>query len=101
MVKVKNPHNFEHIGFEKSHLRFKKYDAILRNKKTGGIKRIPFGAIKFTDVPWSQFKDNTGLGLYSKYNNYSTKARNRFRLRHFKAAKSKFSSGWFSWNFLW
>ena len=97
---LKNPNNYKFLRFEKSHLPYKKYNAILINKKTKITKRIPFGAIKPNKVPYDQFKDTTGLGLYSKYDHLDKKRRARYYARFGRNAP-KFSSMYFSHRFLW
>ena len=43
MVVLQNPDNYKLLGFEISNNKNKKYDAILENKFTKELKRIPFG----------------------------------------------------------
>ena len=96
MVAIDNPNDYILTRFEKSNTEYKKYDAILLNKSTGRFKRIPFG-----DKRYQQYKDSTGLNLYSHLNHLDKKRRDRYRLRHRGENNRKFSSGWFSWYFLW
>jgi hypothetical protein len=96
MVVVKNPQNYKFIKFVKSKTKYKKYDVILKNKKNNKIKTIPFG-----DKRYQQYKDSTGLKLYSKLDHNDKNRRRLFRLRHAKTSKKKFSSSWFSYRFLW
>ena len=71
-------------------------------------KVVHFGAIK-DGVPMSQYRDSTGLGLYSKYDHNDKERRDRYRARHraiklkdgTPAYKKKYSPAWFSYNFLW
>lgn len=93
---VDNPNNYTFIRFEKSKNKTKKYDAILVNKKTGREKRVSFGAI-----PYEQYKDSTGLALYSNKNHNDKHRRELYRKRHRGEEKNRFSSGWFSWYYLW
>lgn len=93
---VENPNEYKFIKFQKSHLSGKKYDAVLMNKKTERLKLVPFG-----DSSMQQYKDTTGLGLYTKSNNLDKKRRDLYRKRHAGEASNKYSSGWFSWRFLW
>lgn len=93
---VKNPNDYEHIGFTKSHLSTKKYDAVLKNKITNRIKLIPFGSINY-----QQYKDLTPLKLYSDLDHLDKNRRKLYRIRHVNEQKNKFSSGYFSWYFLW
>ena len=93
---VEHPEDYKLIGFERSHVRGKKYDAILRNKKTRVVRRVPFGA-----VGYEQYRDSTGIGLYTRVNHGDLKRRRNYRTRHHGENKRKFSSGYFSWKYLW
>ena len=97
---VKNPNDYKFIKFKKSHLANKKYDAIIYNTKTKRHKRVPFGGIKPNRVPYEQFRDATGLGLYSAYDHLDKKRKFNYFKRFGKKAQ-KFSSKWFSHRFLW
>lgn len=44
---VENPDEYTLTGFEKSKTKYKKYDALLKHRETGKIKRIPFGNTLF------------------------------------------------------
>ena len=90
-----NPDNYKFIEFNKSKTKNKKYDAILMNKKTKNLKRISFGARGY-----EQYQDKA-LGLYSHLNHYDKKRRTLYRKRHKGEEKNKFSSGYFSWYYLW
>lgn len=101
---VDHPEDYTLVGFERSHVKGKKYDAILKNKRTRKgqrhdrpvIRRVPFGAIGY-----EQFKDSTGRGLYAHVNHGDPKRRRNYRTRHHGENKRKFSSGYFSWKYLW
>jgi len=95
---IEHPEDYKLVGFERSHVQGKKYDAILRNKRdpTRSKKRVPFGA-----VGYEQFKDSTGKGLYTRVNHGDPKRRRNYRTRHRGENKRKFSSGYFSWKYLW
>jgi hypothetical protein len=98
---IEHPEDYKLVGFERSHVQGKKYDAILRNKKTHKgqmhhLRRVPFGA-----VGYEQFRDSTGKGLYSRVNHGDPKRRRNYRTRHHGENKRKFSSGYFSWKYLW
>ena len=93
---IDNPNKYTHIGFEKSKTKNKKYDAILRDKLTWKLKRVPFGALGY-----NQFHDRTGLGLYKSLDTHDTERRRLYRLRHSGEDKNTFSSGQFSWRYLW
>ena len=86
---------YSFVRFEKSHLPSKKYNVVLVHKETGREKRVPFGSSSH-----QQYKDKTGLNLYLHLNHLDTERRKRYRLRH-RAEGPKFSSGWFSWRYLW
>lgn len=86
----------EFIRFEKSKRKHKKYVAVLENTETGRENRVHFGDNRF-----SQFRDETGLNIYSNKNHNDKERRRRYRLRHAKTAKKKYSPSWFSWHFLW
>jgi len=87
--------NYTHIGFTKSLTKNKKYDAILKNKQTGQIKKVPFG-----DSRYQHYRDSTNLKLYSYLDHLDEKRKKNYYLRHGKQA-DKFSPKWFSHRFLW
>jgi hypothetical protein len=96
---IDRPEDYTLVGFERSKVRGKKYDAILRKKKknaTRVVRRVPFGA-----VGYEQYRDTTGLGLYTRVNHGDPKRRRNYRTRHRGENKRKFSSGYFSWKYLW
>jgi hypothetical protein len=93
---LENPENYKFIKFQKSNTKNKKYDAILMNKKTNKIKRVPFG-----DVRYNQYEDTTPLKLYKNLNTFDKERRRLYRLRHAGEDKNKYSSGYFSLRFLW
>ena len=93
---IKNPSDYKFIEFKKSNTKHKKYDAILMNKKTSKLKKVPFG-----DNRYEQYKDSTGLGIYTKLNHNDSKRRALYRQRHEGEEQNKFSSGYFSLRFLW
>lgn len=92
---IENPNNYTHIGFAKSSTKNKKYDAILKNKETGRLKKVPFG-----QLPYQQFYDSTGLNLYSHLNHGDKTRRRLYYNRHGMNAPL-FSSKYFSHKFLW
>ena len=88
----------EFIKFQKSRNKKKKYDAVLRNKETGNINRIGFGS----RIPlMEQYKDTTGLGLYSSLDHLDKKRRDNFMKRHQCKNADKYTAKWYSCNFLW
>ncbi len=93
---VKNPNNYILIGFQRSSTKNKKYDAILRNKLTMKIKKVPFG-----DLRYQHFKDRTPLKLYSYLDHNDVNRRRNYMLRHQNDINNKFSSGYFAAKYLW
>jgi hypothetical protein len=93
---ITNPDNYKLINFRKSKTKNKKYDAILMDKKTNKLKYVPFG-----DVRYQQYKDATGLNIYSNKDTMDIKRRDLYRKRHAGEEKNKFSSGYFSYYYLW
>lgn len=86
---------YELKGYRKSTYSKKKYDAVLKNKKTGRVTHIPFGAIGY-----SHFRDLTGLNLYKTHND--PVRRKSYRARHKSFLKEGYySPSWFSYNILW
>jgi hypothetical protein len=95
MYYLKSQYNF--VKFERSHLKDKKYNAILYNKKSKRQVKVPFGA-----TGYEIYKDTTGLGLYSKLNHNDTKRKKSYIARHKGFIKDGYwSPGYFSMNFLW
>lgn len=84
------------IKFEKSNRKNKKYDAIIYNIKTKKYKRVSFG-----DNRYQQYKDTTGLGLYSHLDHLDNDRKIRYRKRHEKTYQRRYTPSFFSWNFLW
>lgn len=85
------------VGFRKSKTKHKKYDAILENKKNKKAVYVPFG-----DSRYQQFKDATGLGLYSHKDHGDRKRRSLYRARHKGfLKKGYYSPGHFSYFYLW
>ena len=90
--------NFVFTGFERSKNKKKKYDAVLFNANTGRYKRVPFGS----KIPlYEQYKDTTGLKLYSKLDHGDKNRRRLYRLRHKHTYSKIFSPSYFSYHFLW
>lgn len=88
---------YRFIEFQKSHTKNKKYDAIIQRKTTGRYCRIPFG-----DSRYQQYKDSTGLGIYSHLDHGDQKRRKLYRARHEQhAALDYFSPSYFSYFYLW
>lgn len=87
---------FKHIRFERSKTRGKKYDSIIEDKITKKRQRVPFG-----DDSFQQYRDDTGLKLYSRLDHNDEKRRQSYLARHEKTRHKKFSSSWYSSVFLW
>ena len=87
---------FRFIKFERSHLPNKKYNAIIEDVKTRRKQRVPFG-----QNGAEQYKDSTGLKLYSHLDHNDLKRRTNYLARHEKTRHKKFSPSWFSSVFLW
>jgi len=82
---------------QKSKRKFKKYDAVLINKINNKIVTIPFG-----DNRYEQFKDTTGLKLYSNKDHGDKKRRELYRARHAKDVREGYySAGYFAMKYLW
>jgi len=91
--------DYKFLRFEKSKRKGKKYDAVLQNKQTKREVRVPFGAIGY-----EQFRDSTGLGLYTKDNHGDKNRKRNYRSRHSKeipSFKEFYSSGFFAMRYLW
>ena len=73
-----------------------KYTAILINKETGRERLISFG-----HQDYQQYKDSTGLGLYTHKNHGDKDRRERYRERHKGDNLDCFSAGYFSMRYLW
>jgi hypothetical protein len=93
---ITNPQDYKFLRFEKSHLKMKKYNAVLLNKKTKKERRVPFG-----QRGYEQYNDTTGLGLYTKVNHLDKNRRRLYRIRHDGEQFNKYSSGYFSYYYLW
>ena len=84
-------------GFEKATASNKKYNAILINRTTGRERRVAFG-----DSRYQQYKDTTGLGLYTKLDHGDATRREAYRSRHGKDIRAdNFSAGYFAMKYLW
>ena len=84
-------------GFERSNTKNKKYDAILIHNTNKKERRIAFG-----DSRYQQYKDTTGLKLYTTKDHGDTIRRNSYMKRHSGDIQTgKYSAGYFSMNYLW
>lgn len=91
---VENPEQYTLSKFIKANDGKHKYFAILINKQTKREKKVPFGAIGY-----EQYKDK--IGSYKSSNHLDKKRRDAYRARHQGEQNNKFSSGYFSWKYLW
>ena len=66
----------------------KKYDAYINNKK-----------YSFGDTRYEQYND--AIGYYKDLNNYDKKRRANYRARHKNDKLNEYSSGYFSYYYLW
>ena len=96
MVRISDPENYKFLRFEKSNNKGKMYNAILVNKSTNRERKVPFG-----DSNMENYRDKTGLNLYPNLIHGDKERRKSFRARHKENAKHKFSSAYFSYNYLW
>ena len=87
---------FRHIRFERSKTMNKKYDGIIEDKITKRQQRVPFG-----DNRYEQYRDSTGLNLYSRLDHNDSKRRADYKTRHEKTRHKKYSPSWYSDNYLW
>ena len=96
MVRIKNPNEYSLLRFEKSKAKNKMYSAILKHKETGKTRKVSFG-----DISMENYRDLTGLNLYPHLIHSDRTRRKSFRKRFAKDASHKFSSAYFSMNYLW
>lgn len=88
-------------NLRKSTRKNKKYMIDLVDHKTGKKKRsIHFGAIKKDGTPYAQFKDSTGLGLYSKYDHNDKDRKASYYKRH-KRKFGRYSADTLAKKYLW
>ena len=90
------PSGIQLQGFRRSRTKGKKYDAVLYNIDTGDTKYVPFG-----DVNYQQYKDTTGLGLYSHLDHNDKKRRANYLARHAKTRTKLWSPSYFAATYLW
>ena len=81
----------------KSTRAFKKYMAIFPSDTKGNTKGK---TVHFGDNRYEQYKDSTGLNVYTHLNHGDSERRARYYARHGKTAK-KHSAKWFSHKYLW
>jgi hypothetical protein len=90
-----NSNEYRFKGFEISEKATAKYDAILKHKVTGKIKKVPFG-----DRNYQHYKDKS-LGFYSHLDHNDPKRKASYRKRHVGENDNKYSAGYFAWKYLW
>ena len=89
--------DYKLLGYRRSKTKYKKYDAILEQKKTGKLKYVPFG-----DKRYENFHDLTGLNLYPHLLHGDKNRRRLYRARHKKdLKKGYYSPGYFSYFVIW
>jgi hypothetical protein len=87
---------YDFIKFTRSPRKNKKYRATLEHKKTGKAVHIDFG-----DSRYEQYKDTTGLRLFSHNDHLDKKRRTSYRARFSGLPRTQYSPHYFSWKFLW
>ena len=88
---------YKFIRFQKSRAKNKKYAAILQHKSTGRNVIVNFG-----DTRYQQYKDTTGLRLYTNLDHNDKKRRSSYRSRHkIHVNVGYYSPAYFSYNYLW
>lgn len=95
MVTVQNPTDYRLKGFRKTHVKDKKVEAVLINKKNGKEKSIPFG-LKGSNT----YCNKTGISMSDPTHGDPVKRAN-YRKRHAGENSRKFSSGYFAYHYLW
>ena len=85
------------LGYEKATRKNKMYNAILQNRKTGQLVRVPFGSTEYEN-----YQDKTGLNLYPHLIHGDKKRKKLYIARHKKDLKAGYySPGYFSYFILW
>ncbi len=92
-MRVKNPEEYILEGYEVAN-GDKKYNALLKHKKTGRVLKVGFG-----EKGYEQYKDK--IGHYSDLDHKDSKRRAKYLTRHKNDIGYKYSSGWFSAKMLW
>ena len=87
---------FRLLRFERSRTKNKKYDAIIEDRKTKRTQSVPFG-----DKRYQQYRDITGLKLYSRLDHGDEERRKNYLARHEKTRHKKHSASYYSAVFLW
>ena len=89
---------YRFIRFQKATAKGKKYAAVLKNKQTGRMKTVNFGASDY-----EHYKDSTGLGLWSDKDHGDPERRKSYHARHsaIPSYNIRYTPAWFSKNYLW
>lgn len=99
MVVIQDPMEYRMVRFEVDTSGKHKYNAILKHKKTGKERKVPFGGIKADGTPYQHYHDK--IGHFRKHDHGDKERRKRYLTRHKGEDQKKFSSGWFSIRYLW
>ena len=83
-----------------------KKDGVILSKSSKPAKKykavFPDGmVVHFGHSSYPQYKDSTGLGLYSHKDHKDLARRDNFHMRHGCAQKSKKTAGYLSCKYLW
>lgn len=91
--------DYDLIGFKISTNKSKKYDAFIKNKKTGEIVKISFGS---RQPLMEHYKDSTPLKKF-KYLDHNDEERRRLFRQRFEHQYNpdEYSATYFSYNYLW
>ena len=87
---------YDLVKYVKARQGKKKIVAILKNKKNGELRKIPFGSRGSTT-----FQDTSGVGGDSVHGDESKRKAYRARHKGEGDDSRKYSPGWLSWHILW
>jgi len=89
--------DYKLLGYEKATKKGKMYNAVLQNKTTKKTHKVPFGSSEYEN-----YRDLTGLNLYTHLIHGDKKRKKLYRARHKKDLKDGYySAGYFSYFVLW
>lgn len=94
MVRIATPDDYRVQSFLVARDGTHKYVAVLKHKRTGQTRQVPFG-----NRSYQHYHDK--LGQYSRLDHHDQERRRRFWLRHGQNVRHKYSSAWFSARCLW